>query len=124
MIVTIHRNIVCSNFARNTIFLIGKPKNNRVTDKESKNFYGAQIDLLIDRRDQTINLCEMKFSQSEFEITKQYDERLRERAAMFRAVTKTRKALHQTFVTTYGLKKNMYSGNVQSEVVLDDLFTE
>ena len=85
---------------------------------------GAQIDLLIDRRDQTINLCEMKFSQSEFEITKQYDARLRERAEIFRAATKTRKALHQTFVTTYGLKKNMYSGNVQSEVMLDDLFVE
>ena len=64
----------------------------------------------------------MKFSQGEFEITKQYDERLRERTEMFRSATKTRKALHQTFVTTYGLKKNMYSGNVQSEVVLDVLF--
>ena len=85
---------------------------------------GAQIDLLIDRRDQTINLCEMKFSQGEFEITKQYDERLRERAELFRSATKTRKALHQTFVTTYGVKKNMYSGNVQSEIVLDDLFVE
>ena len=85
---------------------------------------GAQIDLLIDRRDQTINLCEMKFSQGEFEITKQYDEHLRERAEMFRSASKTRKALHQTFVTTYGLKKNMYSGNVQSEVVLDNLFVE
>ena len=85
---------------------------------------GAQIDLLIDRRDQTINLCEMKFSQGEFEITKQYDERLRDRAEIFRSATKTRKAIHQTFVTTYGLKKNIYSGNVQSEVVLDDLFAE
>ncbi len=85
---------------------------------------GAQIDLLIDRRDQTINLCEMKFSQREFEITKQYDERLRERKESFRAQTKTLKALHQTFVTTYGVKKNMYSGNVQSEVLLDDLFAE
>ena len=66
----------------------------------------------------------MKFSQGEFEITKQYDERLRERAEMFRSVTKTRKALHQTFITTYGLKKNMYSGTVQSEVILDDLFVE
>ena len=47
-----------------------------------------------------------------------------ERAEIFRSATKTRKALHQTFVTTYGLKKNMYSGNVQSEVVLDDLFVE
>ena len=84
----------------------------------------AQIDLVIDRRDQTINLCEMKFSQGEFEISKQYDKHLRERAESFRATTKTRKALHQTFVTTYGIKKNMYSGNVQSEVFLSDLFAE
>ncbi|MCH5173015.1 MAG: ATP-binding protein, partial [Bacteroidales bacterium] len=83
---------------------------------------GGQIDLLIDRRDQTINLCEMKFSQGEFEITKQYDEHLRNRTESFRSATKTRKALHQTFVTTYGLKRNMYSGNIQSEVLLDDLF--
>ena len=66
----------------------------------------------------------MKFSQGEFEITKQYDERLRERVEIFRSATKTRKAIHQTFVTTYGLKKNMYSGTIQSEVVLDDLFAE
>mgnify|MGYP003404020218 CR=1 len=79
---------------------------------------------VIDRRDQTINLCEMKFSQGEFEITKQYDEHLRKRSELFRSATKTRKALHQTFVTTYGLKKNMYSGTIQSEVVLDDLFME
>lgn len=84
----------------------------------------AQIDLIIDRRDQTINLCEMKFAQGEFEITRQYDEHLRERAEIFRATTKTRKALHHTFVTTYGLKKNKYYGNIQSEVVLDDLFAE
>ena len=83
---------------------------------------GGQIDLLIDRRDQTINLCEMKFSQGEFEITKQYDEHLRNRTESFRSATKTRKALNQTFVTTYGLKRNMYSGNIQSEVLLDDLF--
>ncbi len=85
---------------------------------------GCQIDLLIDRRDQTINLCEMKFSQSEFEITRQYDEHLRNRVEVFRSTTKTRKALHQTFVTTYGVKQNMYSGNVQSEVRLDDLFVK
>lgn len=85
---------------------------------------GAQIDLVIDRRDQTINLCEMKFSQSEFEITKQYDQTLRTQAEIFRSATKTRKALHRTFITTYGVKKNMYSGNVQSEVLLDDLFAE
>lgn len=85
---------------------------------------GGQIDLLIDRRDQIINMCEMKFSQGEFEITKQYDEHLRNRAESFRSASKTHKALHQTFVTTYGVKRNMYSGNIQSEVRLDDLFAE
>ncbi|MCD8207909.1 MAG: ATP-binding protein [Bacteroidales bacterium] len=85
---------------------------------------GGQIDLLIDRRDQTIDLCEMKFSRGKFEITKQYDEHLRERAESFRTSTKTRKALHQTFVTTYGLKENQYVGNIHSQVLLDDLFKE
>lgn len=85
---------------------------------------GGQIDLLIDRRDQTINLCEMKFAQDEYEITKQYDEHLRKRTESFRTETKTRKALHLTFVTTYGIKKNIYSGGVQSEVTLNDLFAE
>lgn len=83
---------------------------------------GAQIDLLIDRRDQVINLCEMKFSQGLYEITRQYDEHLRERRETFRSKTKTRKALHLSFVTTYGVKEGLYKGNIQSEITLDDLF--
>lgn len=83
---------------------------------------GGQIDLIIDRRDQVINLCEIKYSQEEYEISRQYDEHLRERAGSFRSATKTKKALHQTFISTYGLKNNMYSGNIQSQVLLDDLF--
>ena len=66
----------------------------------------------------------MKFAQGEFVITKQYDEHLRHRTELFRTVTKTKKALHQTFVTTYGVKENSYSGNIQSQVLLDDLFSE
>ena len=60
----------------------------------------------------------------EFEITKQYDKRLRERTEIFRSTAKTRKAIHQRFVTTYDLKKNMYSGTIQSEVVVNELFVE
>lgn len=68
MIVTIHRNIVCSNFARNAIFLIGKPKNNRVTDKESKTFltfvkdktnYFNMVDTIIGRIMATTAYCAM-----------------------------------------------------------------
>lgn len=83
---------------------------------------GAQIDLIIDRRDQTINLCEMKFSMRPFEITQKYMDYIIERNNLFRTVTKTRKAIHLTFVTTYGLVKNAQSGMVQSEVTMDNLF--
>lgn len=85
---------------------------------------GAQIDLLIDRRDRIINVCEMKFSINEFAIDKDYDEKLRNKIETFRAETGTRKALQLTMVTTYGVKRNMYSNKVQSEVTLDDLFCE
>ena len=81
-----------------------------------------QIDMLIDRRDSVVNLCEMKFSLSEFEIDKDYDEHLRERRELFRAASKTKKSLYLTMITTYGLKQNQYSGNIQSEIVADDLF--
>lgn len=83
---------------------------------------GAQIDLLIDRRDRVINICEMKFSVNEFVIDKDYDEILRNKLEAFRSDSKTKKALQLTMVTTMGLKRNMYSNRVQSEVVLDDLF--
>ena len=83
---------------------------------------GGQIDLLIDRRDQIINLCEMKYSTQEYEITKRYNDELQERKELFRSKTKTRKALHLTLVTTYGVKNNAYSGMIQSEVTMDDLF--
>lgn len=83
---------------------------------------GAQIDLLIDRRDRVINVCEMKFSINEFTINKDYEAVLRNKMETFREESKTQKALQLTMITTYGVKKNMYSSRVQSEVVLDDLF--
>ena len=83
---------------------------------------GAQIDLILDRKDQIINLCEMKFSIDEYEITKQYDAQLRQKKSVFSSTTKTRKALHLTMVTTYGVKRNMYSNTIQNKVVLEDLF--
>lgn len=83
---------------------------------------GAQIDLLIDRRDRVINVCEMKYSINGFTIDKEYDEVLRNKLDMFRRDSGTRKALHLTMITTYGVRRGMYSNRVQSEVMLDDLF--
>jgi hypothetical protein len=84
---------------------------------------GAQIDLIIDRRDQVINLCEIKFSIYEYTINKAYDRILREKQAAFSEETKTKKALHTTIITPYGVKHNEYWNSIQSEVTMEDLFS-
>lgn len=83
---------------------------------------GAQIDLLLDRSDGVINVCEMKFSTDKYVIDARGEEDLRRKLAVFQAVTGTRKALHVTMVTSFGLLKNSHCGRVQSQVTLDDLF--
>ena len=83
---------------------------------------GVQIDLVIDRADRVINLCEMKFSEAPYVVSKEYEDKLRERMAMFREATKTRKSLVMTMVTTYGVLRGIHSGVVQNEVLMDDLF--
>jgi predicted AAA+ superfamily ATPase len=83
---------------------------------------GAQIDLIIERRDRVVNLCEMKYSQSEFEITKEYEKNLRNKISVFVSEAKTTKTIFLTFISTYGVKQNIHSGIVRSEVTMDDLF--
>jgi AAA+ ATPase superfamily predicted ATPase len=83
---------------------------------------GAQIDLLFDRKDDIINLCELKFSKSEYIISAKEEVNLRRKVAIFENETKTRKAVHLTMVTTYGLLKNKNSDIIHSEVTLKDLF--
>ena len=83
---------------------------------------GAQIDLLIDRNDHIINLCEMKFATKEYTITKSYDENLRNKRGAFIEESHTKKSVHITMITTYGVKHNEYRGNIQNEILLDDLF--
>jgi AAA+ ATPase superfamily predicted ATPase len=83
---------------------------------------GAQIDLLIDRNDSVINVCEIKYANSTFAIDKQYDKTLRNKKGAFIHESKSKKAIHLTMITTYGTKQNEYWGNIQSEVKMDDLF--
>jgi len=83
---------------------------------------GAEIDLLIDRRDNIINICEIKYSDKEFTINKSYSDNLRNKKATFAEETKVRKALHLTMITTYGVKHNEYWNNIQMEITMNDLF--
>ncbi len=85
---------------------------------------GAQIDLLLDRSDGVVNVCEMKFSPDKFVIDAKMEESLMRKLAVFSSVSRTRKAVHLTMVTPFGLLANAHSGRVQSEVTLDDLFRD
>jgi len=83
---------------------------------------GAQIDLIINREDRIINLCEMKFTSKPFKIDKAYDEELIYKRETFREETGLNEALHITMVTSSGLASSSFMGSVQSQVCLDDLF--
>jgi type II secretory pathway predicted ATPase ExeA len=86
---------------------------------------GAQIDLLFDRKDNCINLCEIKFSLSEFIIDKKYAAVLEQKENVFRKQTKTRKTLFLTLITTYGAKKNdNYINLIQKEITMEALFKD
>jgi len=91
--------------------------------RSNKKEDGAQIDLLIDRNDRVINICEMKFSTSRYTITKAYAEKLRKKRLVFQEETETRKTLFLTLITTYGIKENEYARQlVNDEVTMDALF--
>ena len=93
-----------------------KPK----ADNDDPN--GIQIDLLIDRNDDVINLCEMKYASDIYVIDKDEDQKLRHRRAVFVRESKTRKAVQTTMITTYGLARGGYSDDISSQVTMDDLF--
>ena len=82
----------------------------------------AQIDLLISRGDNVINVCEMKFANSPFTIDKTYADSLQNKIESFRNATSTRCSLHLTMLTTFGVSHNEYWNMVQNEVTMDDLF--
>ncbi len=84
--------------------------------------FGSQIDLLIARKDQVINLCEMKYSDVSYAVTKKDEESIRNKIHDLQVVTKTKSAIFPTLITPYGLVSNLHSDIIQSVVTLDDLF--
>jgi hypothetical protein len=91
---------------------------------EENGLPGAQVDMVIERADRIVHLCEMKFSESLYNITKDYETRLRERLNVFKVKTKTKKMVVHTFITTYGVGEGKHHSIVHSEVTMDDLFVK
>ena len=82
----------------------------------------AQVDMIIERADHLINLCEIKYTQAEYVITSDEDLKLRNRIASFVRESKTRGGILPTWITPFGLYQNEYSTSVQYQVQLNDLF--
>ena len=85
---------------------------------------GTQIDMLIDRNDNVVNMCEIKYTSEEFTVTKSYDLVLRNRAALLREKIPKKKVVHSILITTYGLKRNEYSSDFINVVTMKDLLSE
>ena len=85
---------------------------------------GAQIDMVIDRADNVVNLCEIKFSASEYAIDKSFDDSIRRKYSIFSVTLGKRKAVHLTLITPFGVKNNMYQHSVQNVITAEDLFRD
>lgn len=82
----------------------------------------AQIDMLIDRADKTINVCEMKFWNRPYAMTAKDEADIERKVSTFIEATNTDKSIIVTMITTKGVEQNEHSGCIQRELVLDDLF--
>ena len=87
-----------------------------------ENGRGAQIDLLIDRRDGIVNLCEMKYANGKYSITVDESERIRNRIEAARKLFGKNRTIHLTMITQDGIIRSPNSWDVQSVITLDDLF--
>ena len=83
---------------------------------------GAQIDLVIDRADGIVDLCEMKWASSEYAITKAYDKQLCSKLDAFSQESATTKALHLVMVTPFGVRRNEYYSRLQASITMEALF--
>ena len=87
-----------------------------------KGLIGSQIDMLIVRKDQVINLCEIKYSNSQYVIDKETDLKIKTKMNDFIKASKTKYAIMPTLITTYGLVDNAYSSIINYVVCMEDLF--
>lgn len=90
--------------------------------RSKNNGQGAQIDLIIDRMDNVMNICEMKYSTSEYVIDKSYAQALKSKLDVFENETHPRKSLHLTMICSNGLKRNEYSSIALNVITGEDLF--
>lgn len=83
---------------------------------------GAQIDLIISRKDNVVNMCEMKFYSDEFTADKECHLALARRERLLREILPKKVSIHNTLITTFGLRRAEYFGDFMNTITLDELF--
>lgn len=92
--------------------------------KRSDDTEGVQIDLLILRNDNVVNMCEIKYYGDEYTVGKDYYQVLLRRQGILAKELSPKMSIHTTLITTFGLTYNEYSGVFTNVISLDDLFSE
>ena len=90
--------------------------------KKAEDEDGMQIDMLISRKDNAINMCEIKFYSDDFIVTKEYFRTIQRRIEMLRTKISPKMSIYSTLITTYGLKRNEYSSAFIKTITFEDLF--
>ena len=116
--------IVCFNHIQKIKELLGISgiDTNEFAWRSSKSENGAQIDLIIDRKDGVVNLCEMKYTNNEYSLDQDEHDKILNRMTLFQKESGIKKAVHITLVCGNGFKRNKYSGIVQNVINGEDFF--
>lgn len=117
---------VCFNHIKqikNALGISGVSTEESLWTKKEEN-EGTQIDLVIDRKDNIIDLCEVKFLNDEFAVTKDYHQVLMRRKNLVQNAVSKKKSVQNVLITTYGLKRNEYYWDFSNVITIDDLFKE
>ena len=116
---------VCFNHVdqiKNALGISGVVSSSSAWSKKGGDEEGAQIDLLIQRNDNVVDMCEIKFTSGEFSVDKSYYRTLLSRPEKILERVSPKTSVHSVLITTYGLKRNEYSGAFTNVVTMNDLF--
>jgi len=118
---------VCFNHIEQIKFALGVPaviSDASAWSKKEDDTKGTQIDLIISRNDNVINMCEIKYYSGPFKVGKEYYAKILRRQSVLSEMVSSKKAIHSTLITTFGLVENEYSSAFIKTISLDDLFRD
>ena len=118
---------VCFNHIKqikNALGISGVSTKQSSWSKRADDTEGTQIDMIIERKDNIVNMCEMKFYNTDFTVDADYHKTLMNRQNLLAGILPKRAIIHSTLITTFGLNYNEYTGDFIKTITLEDLFKE